>query len=48
MAVSGATPIAEGARVEIVEVRGALSHVRFGRIDAWVPSGALRELARPG
>jgi len=48
IALSGATPLAEGARVEVIEVRGALSHVRFGRIDAWVPSATLREIARRG
>jgi|HubBroStandDraft_6_1064221.scaffolds.fasta_scaffold34112_3 hypothetical protein len=44
----GATPLPEGARVEVVEVRGPLSRVRFGPVDAWVSSGALRELARRG
>ncbi len=44
----GATPLPEGARVEVVEVRGPFSRVRFGGIDAWVASGALRELARRG
>lgn len=46
--VSGATPLPEGARVEVLDVHGAMSRVRFGRVDAWVPSGALRELARRG
>jgi len=46
--VPGATPLPEGARVEVLEVRGAMSRVRFGRIDAWVSSGGLRELARRG
>jgi hypothetical protein len=44
--VSGGTPLPEGARVEVLEVHGAMSRVRFGRVDVWVPSGALRELAR--
>jgi len=46
--MAGATPLPEGARVEVVEVRGAWSRVRFGTIDAWVSSGTLRELARRG
>jgi hypothetical protein len=48
MAVPGANRLPEGARVQVLEVRGSLSHVRFGRGDAWVPSDALRELARAG
>jgi hypothetical protein len=46
--VPGATPLPEGARVEVVEVRGQSSRVRFGAADAWVSTGALRDLARPG
>jgi len=46
--VQGAPPLPEGARVEVVEVRGPSSRVRFGRVDAWVANGALREIARPG
>ncbi len=46
LVVPGATPLPEGARVEVVESRGASTRVRFGAIDAWVPSGTLRELAR--
>ena len=46
LVVPGATPLPEGARVEIVESRGASTRVRFGAIDAWVSSGSLRELAR--
>jgi hypothetical protein len=42
----GATPLPEGARVELVDARGGWSRVRFGAIDAWLTSGALRELAR--
>jgi hypothetical protein len=47
IAVPGATPLPEGARVEIVEPRGASTRVRFGATDAWIPSGTLRELSRP-
>jgi len=46
LVVPGGTQLPEGARVEVVESRGASTHVRFGTIDAWVPSGTLRELAR--
>jgi hypothetical protein len=42
----GATPLPEGARVEIVEGRATWTRVRFGALDAWVPTSALRELAR--
>ncbi len=44
--VPGATSLPEGARVEIVDARGATTRVRFGTVDAWVSSGSLRELAR--
>jgi hypothetical protein len=46
LAVPGATPLPEGARVEIVESRGPSTRVRFGAIDAWVSSSTLRELSR--
>jgi hypothetical protein len=46
LVVPGGTQLPEGARVEVVESHGASTHVRFGAIDAWIPSGALRELAR--
>jgi hypothetical protein len=46
IAVSGATPLPEGARVEIIEARGASSRVRFGAIEALLPAGAVRDLAR--
>jgi len=46
IALSGATPLPEGARVEILEARGASSRVRFGAIEAVVPADALRDLAR--
>jgi hypothetical protein len=46
LVVPGGTPLPEGARVEVVESRGASTRVRFGAIDAWVPSGTLRELSR--
>jgi hypothetical protein len=46
IAVSGGTPLPEGARVEIIEARGASSRVRFGTIEALVPASAVRDLAR--
>jgi hypothetical protein len=46
IAVAGATPLPEGARVEIVEAGGAWTRVRFGAIEASVTAGALRDLAR--
>ncbi len=48
LVVPGGTALPEGARVEVIETRGASSRVRFGTIEAWVPAGALRELARRG
>jgi hypothetical protein len=42
----GAQPLPEGARVELIESRGAQERVRFGSADVWVPTGTLRELAR--
>ena len=43
----GVTPLPEGARVELVESRAMWTRVRFGTtLDAWVPTSALRELAR--
>jgi hypothetical protein len=47
IALPGAVPLPEGARVEVTEARGASTHVRFGTIEAWLPAGALRDLARP-
>jgi opacity protein-like surface antigen len=34
--------------VEVIDTRGAWSRVRFGAIEAWVPAGALRDIARRG
>jgi hypothetical protein len=42
----GATPLAEGARVEIIASHAAWTRVRFGATEAWLPTTALRELAR--
>jgi hypothetical protein len=43
---SGATPLPEAARVEIVEAKPGWTRVRWGALDAWVPSPAVRPLAR--
>jgi hypothetical protein len=42
----GATPLPEGARVEVIDARGSWDHIRFGSIEAWLASSAVRELAR--
>jgi len=39
--------IPEAARVEVGEQRGALIHVRWGSIEGWTQSDAIRRLARP-
>jgi len=44
--VPGSTALPEGARVEVVREEGASTRVRFGALDAWLPPGALRTLAR--
>ena len=41
----GAIP--EAARVELGERRGALVHVRWGAVEGWTQSDAVRRLARP-
>jgi hypothetical protein len=43
---AGATPLPEGARVEIIQSSGAWTRVRFGSVDARIASSALRPLAR--
>ncbi|MDP9036516.1 MAG: hypothetical protein M3O50_17075, partial [Myxococcota bacterium] len=42
----GATPLPEGARVEVIDTNGAWTRIRFGSSEARVPASALRELAR--
>jgi hypothetical protein len=46
LALPGAKTLPEAARVEIVEKRPGSTRVRFGNVDAWLSSGAVRELAR--
>lgn len=48
LVVPGGTSLPEGARVEVIDTRGASSRVRFGAIEAWVSAGALREIAKRG
>jgi hypothetical protein len=43
---SGA-PIPEAARVEVGEQRGSLVHVRWGTVEGFTQSDAVRRLARP-
>jgi hypothetical protein len=45
LASRGAIP--EAARVELGEQRGALVHVRWGALEGWTQSDAVRRLARP-
>jgi hypothetical protein len=40
-------PIPEAAHVEIGERRGGLVHVRWGAVEGWTQSDAVRRLARP-
>jgi hypothetical protein len=42
----GATSLPEGALVEVIDERGTSTRVRFGAVDVWVASTALRALAR--
>jgi hypothetical protein len=46
LVAAGAGPLPEGARVEVVDDHGTWTRVRFGSLDAWVPTSALRPLAR--
>jgi hypothetical protein len=46
IALPGAAPLPEGARVEVLETTGPSTRVRFGSVEAWVAAGALRALSR--
>jgi hypothetical protein len=46
VALPGTSSMPEGARVEIVHEEGALTRVRFGALDAWLPAATLRTLAK--
>lgn len=47
IALPGAAPLPEAARVEIVDARAGWAHVRVGGTDAWIPASAVRPIARP-
>ena len=44
--VPGASPLPEGARVEVFDSRAGRLRIRFGALDTWIASTALRDLAR--
>jgi hypothetical protein len=46
LSVPGTTPLPEGARVEVLDERGAIRRIRFGTLDTWLARDALRDLAR--
>ncbi len=46
-ALTSAAPIPEAARVEVGEERGSLVRVRWGSVEGWTQSDAVRRLARP-
>ena len=43
-----AQPLPEAARVEVLDQNAAWTEVRWGALDAWVPTSTLRPLAKPG
>jgi hypothetical protein len=45
--LTSSVPIPEAARVEVGERRGALVHIRWGSVEGWTQSDAIRRLARP-
>lgn len=47
IALPGGTPLPEGARVELVGTSAAWTQVRAGSVEAWIPTSALRPIARP-
>jgi hypothetical protein len=46
IALPDATPLPEAARVEILGENGAWTELRWGALDAWVPTQTLRPLAK--
>ena len=46
IALPNATPLPEAARVELLDAKAAWTRVRWGAVDAWVPSSAVRPLAK--
>ncbi|HKQ68501.1 MAG TPA: hypothetical protein VJT73_04140 [Polyangiaceae bacterium] len=45
--LTSAAAIPEAARVEIGEQRGSLVHVRWGSVEGWTQSDAIRRLVKP-
>jgi hypothetical protein len=46
IALPNAATLPEGARVELSEARPGWTRLRWGPLDAWVPSAAVRVIAR--
>ncbi len=47
VAILGVAAIPEAARVELLgELDGAFTHVRFAKVDTWVPTSTLREITK--
>lgn len=46
LTIAGATPLPEGARVEVIDTTGTVARVRFGTSDVRVATATLREMAR--
>jgi hypothetical protein len=46
VAIDGAAPVTEGARVTIVEDGPELARVVVGRVDGWLPSTSVLPLAK--
>lgn len=47
LVVPGASPLPEGARVDVVGDSPGWTHVRWAEVDGWIPSSAVRSLPRP-
>jgi hypothetical protein len=46
IAQPGASPLAEGARVELLDSRGGWTRVRFGSLETWLDASTLRPIVR--
>jgi len=47
MSRPGASSLPEAALVEIVEMKPGWTRVRWGKVDGWVPAGAVRAVEKP-
>jgi hypothetical protein len=47
IALASESPLPEGARVRVIGSDGEYTHIRWGALDAWLPSNTLRALPRP-